>query len=95
MRLWLHLANSVLTAANLIAKSFSGQIALLQKKSRRPWHGMEMTNLYAASVGKLEKIISKFNISKGILVEEDQARVQAAAEALCKKFHPGAFYEIN
>ncbi|CAL5435197.1 unnamed protein product [Camellia sinensis] len=31
---------------------------------------MEMTNLYAASVGKLEKIISKFNISKGILVEE-------------------------
>ncbi|KAL7197692.1 hypothetical protein ACSBR2_020254 [Camellia fascicularis] len=40
------------------------------RKSRRPWLGMEMTNLYAASVGKLEKIISKFNISKGILVEE-------------------------
>ncbi|CAL5435189.1 unnamed protein product [Camellia sinensis] len=39
-------------------------------KSRRPWLGMEMTNLYAASVGKLEKIISKFNISKGVLVEE-------------------------
>ncbi|KAF5938130.1 hypothetical protein HYC85_025636 [Camellia sinensis] len=32
------------------------------------WLGM--TNLYAASVGKLEKIISKFNISKGVLVEE-------------------------
>ncbi|KAL7197689.1 hypothetical protein ACSBR2_020251 [Camellia fascicularis] len=40
------------------------------RKSRRPWLGMEMTNLYVASVGKLEKIISKFNISKGVLVEE-------------------------
>ncbi|CAL5387821.1 unnamed protein product [Camellia sinensis] len=26
---------------------------------------------------------------------KDQSRVEAAAEALCKKFHPGAFYEIN
>ncbi|KAI7993080.1 putative protease Do-like 14 [Camellia lanceoleosa] len=40
------------------------------RKSRRPWLGLEMTNLYAASVGKLEKIISKFNISKGVLVEK-------------------------
>ncbi|CAL5431243.1 unnamed protein product [Camellia sinensis] len=40
------------------------------RKSRRPWLGLVMTNLYAASVGKLEKIISKFNISKGVLVEE-------------------------
>lgn len=31
---------------------------------------MELTNLYAANIGKLEKIISKFNISKGVLVEE-------------------------
>ncbi|CAL5389443.1 unnamed protein product [Camellia sinensis] len=26
---------------------------------------------------------------------KDQSRVEAAAEALCKKFHPGSFYEIN
>ncbi|THG13103.1 hypothetical protein TEA_011683 [Camellia sinensis var. sinensis] len=26
---------------------------------------------------------------------KDQSRVEAAAEAHCKKFHPGAFYEIN
>ncbi|KAF7154033.1 hypothetical protein RHSIM_Rhsim01G0093600 [Rhododendron simsii] len=36
----------------------------------RPWSGMELTNLYAAHIGKLEKVISRFNISKGVLVEE-------------------------
>ncbi|KAF7154366.1 hypothetical protein RHSIM_Rhsim01G0092700 [Rhododendron simsii] len=36
----------------------------------RPWSGMELTNLYAARIGKLEKVISRFNISKGVLVEE-------------------------
>ncbi|KAL7207118.1 hypothetical protein ACSBR2_019749 [Camellia fascicularis] len=37
----------------------------------RPWLGMEMTNLYAASVDKLERIIQKFpNIVKGVLVEK-------------------------
>ncbi|OVA14637.1 hypothetical protein BVC80_1815g42 [Macleaya cordata] len=37
----------------------------------RPWLGMVMTNLYAASVGKLEKIIQKFpKIFKGVIVEK-------------------------
>ncbi|XP_058187978.1 putative protease Do-like 14 [Rhododendron vialii] len=43
------------------------------KKNRqchRPWLGMELANLYTARLGKLEKVISKFNISKGVLVEE-------------------------
>ncbi|KAH7852448.1 hypothetical protein Vadar_024907 [Vaccinium darrowii] len=41
------------------------------RKFCRPWLGMEMTNLYAASVGMLERIIRKFpNISKGVLVKE-------------------------
>ncbi|CAL5431253.1 unnamed protein product [Camellia sinensis] len=38
--------------------------------------------------GGMRRNIPKFEL-------QDQARVQAAAEALCKKFHPGAFYEIN
>ncbi|THF94985.1 hypothetical protein TEA_024805 [Camellia sinensis var. sinensis] len=54
------------------------------RKSRRPWHGMEMTNLYAASVGKLEKIISKFNISKGILVEEAHQGAEGLLGLKCK-----------
>ncbi|KAH7840450.1 hypothetical protein Vadar_017145 [Vaccinium darrowii] len=41
-----------------------------KRQSRRPWLGMELTNLYLANIGKLEKIISKFNVSKGVLVEE-------------------------
>ncbi|KAH7856703.1 hypothetical protein Vadar_004470 [Vaccinium darrowii] len=37
----------------------------------RPWLGMQMTNLYAARSGHLEKIIQKFpNMSEGVLVEE-------------------------
>ncbi|KAH7857275.1 hypothetical protein Vadar_010828 [Vaccinium darrowii] len=37
----------------------------------RRWLGMQMTNLYAARLHQLEKIIQKFpNISKGVLVEE-------------------------
>ncbi|XP_058184448.1 putative protease Do-like 14 isoform X2 [Rhododendron vialii] len=40
------------------------------RQSCRPWSGMELTNLYAARIGKLEKVISRFNISKGVLVEE-------------------------
>ncbi|XP_058184461.1 putative protease Do-like 14 [Rhododendron vialii] len=36
----------------------------------RPWSGMELTNLYAARIGKVEKVFSRFNISKGVLVEE-------------------------
>ncbi|GMP97844.1 hypothetical protein CsSME_00045947 [Camellia sinensis var. sinensis] len=49
---------------------------------------MEMTNLYAASVGKLEKIISKFNISKGILVEEIQI-------VITLKMHHGGTFICN
>ncbi|XP_058223988.1 putative protease Do-like 14 [Rhododendron vialii] len=40
------------------------------RPSRQPWLGMELTNLYAARIGKLEKVISRFNISKGVLVEK-------------------------
>ncbi|KAI8545290.1 hypothetical protein RHMOL_Rhmol07G0029900 [Rhododendron molle] len=40
------------------------------RQSRQPWLGMELTNLYAARIGKLEKVISRFNISKGVLVEK-------------------------
>ncbi|KAI8570982.1 hypothetical protein RHMOL_Rhmol01G0081600 [Rhododendron molle] len=40
------------------------------RESRQPCLGMELTNLYAASIGKLEKIISKFSTSKGVLVDE-------------------------
>ncbi|KAM7473630.1 hypothetical protein LguiB_020873 [Lonicera macranthoides] len=37
----------------------------------RPWLGMEATNLYAASLGYMEKIIQKFpNIFKGVIVEQ-------------------------
>lgn len=44
----------------------------------RPRLGMEMTNLYAASVDKLEKIVQKFpNIFKGVIVEE-----------VCSLLHP-------
>ncbi|KAG5564650.1 hypothetical protein RHGRI_000740 [Rhododendron griersonianum] len=40
------------------------------RESRQPCLGMELTNLYAASIGKLEKVISKFSTSKGVLVDE-------------------------
>ncbi|KAH7866490.1 hypothetical protein Vadar_021093 [Vaccinium darrowii] len=44
------------------------------KKNRRfcrRWLGMQMTNLFAARLGQLEKIIQKFpNISRGVFVEE-------------------------
>ncbi|KAF7137258.1 hypothetical protein RHSIM_Rhsim07G0026700 [Rhododendron simsii] len=40
------------------------------RQSRQPWLGMELTNLYAARIGKLKKVISRFNISKGVLVEK-------------------------
>ncbi|KAI8026053.1 hypothetical protein LOK49_LG02G04060 [Camellia lanceoleosa] len=51
------------------------------RKSHQPWLGMEMTNLYAASAGKLEKIISKFNISKSVLVEEYVIKGSPAEQA--------------
>ncbi|XP_043811521.1 LOW QUALITY PROTEIN: putative protease Do-like 14 [Manihot esculenta] len=39
-----------------------------------PWLGMEVTNLYAADVNILEKIIQKFpNVFKGVIVEEVMA----------------------
>uniref|UniRef100_A0A2C9VZU4 PDZ domain-containing protein n=1 Tax=Manihot esculenta TaxID=3983 RepID=A0A2C9VZU4_MANES len=42
--------------------------------TRRPWLGMEVTNLYAADVNILEKIIQKFpNVFKGVIVEEVMA----------------------
>ncbi|KAG8612192.1 hypothetical protein MANES_S095408v8 [Manihot esculenta] len=41
---------------------------------RRPWLGMEVTNLYAADVDILEKIVQKFpNVFKGVIVEEVMA----------------------
>ncbi|KAF7153545.1 hypothetical protein RHSIM_Rhsim01G0093700 [Rhododendron simsii] len=40
------------------------------RESCQPCLGMELTNLYAASIGKLEKVISKFSTSKGVLVDE-------------------------
>ncbi|TMX03178.1 hypothetical protein EJD97_017848 [Solanum chilense] len=41
------------------------------RQSRRPWLGMEVTNLYAARVRILERIISKFpDVLKGVIVEE-------------------------
>ncbi|XP_058222421.1 putative protease Do-like 14 isoform X2 [Rhododendron vialii] len=40
------------------------------RQSRRPWIGMALSNLYAAPLGKLEKVISKFSISEGVLVDE-------------------------
>lgn len=37
----------------------------------RPWVGMKMANLHAASLGVMERILEKFpNISEGVLVEE-------------------------
>ncbi|KAI8545298.1 hypothetical protein RHMOL_Rhmol07G0030400 [Rhododendron molle] len=40
------------------------------RQSCRPWIGMALSNLYAARIGKLENVISKFNISEGVLVDE-------------------------
>ncbi|KAE9459998.1 hypothetical protein C3L33_08068, partial [Rhododendron williamsianum] len=40
------------------------------KKPCRPWLGMELTNLYTATIGKLDKVFSKFNISRGVLVKK-------------------------
>ncbi|KAH0719401.1 hypothetical protein KY285_015432 [Solanum tuberosum] len=41
------------------------------RQSRRPWLGMEVTNLYAARLRILEIIISKFpDVLKGVIVEE-------------------------
>ncbi|KAI8026048.1 NPC intracellular cholesterol transporter 1 [Camellia lanceoleosa] len=49
----------------------AGFVAALRMNFCRPWLGMEMTNLYVASVDKLERIIQKFpNIVKGVLVEK-------------------------
>ncbi|PHU26835.1 hypothetical protein BC332_05167 [Capsicum chinense] len=40
-------------------------------QSRRPWLGMEVTNLYAADLDILENIIPKFpDVLKGVIVEE-------------------------
>ncbi|KAF3667266.1 hypothetical protein FXO38_08688 [Capsicum annuum] len=40
-------------------------------KTRRPWLGMEVTNLYAAPIEILERIIQKFpDVLKGVIVEE-------------------------
>ncbi|KAG5538542.1 hypothetical protein RHGRI_019204 [Rhododendron griersonianum] len=39
-------------------------------KPCRPWLGMELTNLYTATIGKLDKVFSKFNISRGVLVKK-------------------------
>ncbi|KAI8536071.1 hypothetical protein RHMOL_Rhmol10G0227400 [Rhododendron molle] len=49
-------------------------------QSHRPWLGMELANLYTARLGKLEKVISKFNISKGVLVEEVCSLVHPVSE---------------
>lgn len=44
---------------------------LYYRQSRRPWLGMEVTNLYAARLRILERIISKFpDVLKGVIVEE-------------------------
>lgn len=41
------------------------------RQPRRPWLGMEVTNLYAADLEILERIISKFpEVMEGIIVEE-------------------------
>ncbi|KAK4347578.1 hypothetical protein RND71_033917 [Anisodus tanguticus] len=41
------------------------------RQVRRPWLGMEVTNLYAARLHTLEQIISKFpDVLKGVIVEE-------------------------
>ncbi|KAI8021670.1 putative protease Do-like 14 [Camellia lanceoleosa] len=51
----------------------------------RPWLGMEMTNLYAASVDKLERIIQKFpNIVKGVLVEKVIKESPAEHAGICQ-----------
>ncbi|XP_047263454.1 putative protease Do-like 14 isoform X5 [Capsicum annuum] len=43
----------------------------LFRKTRRPWLGMEVTNLYAAPIEILERIIQKFpDVLKGVIVEE-------------------------
>ncbi|KAH7852718.1 hypothetical protein Vadar_028299 [Vaccinium darrowii] len=47
------------------------------RKFCRPWLGMEMTNLYAASADMLERTVRKFpNISKGVLVKEVHSLLQ-------------------
>ncbi|KAG5549413.1 hypothetical protein RHGRI_014679 [Rhododendron griersonianum] len=40
------------------------------REPRRPWLGMDLTYLCVLSIGKLEKIMSKFNISSSVLVQE-------------------------
>ncbi|KAI8555889.1 hypothetical protein RHMOL_Rhmol05G0209600 [Rhododendron molle] len=40
------------------------------REPHRPWLGMNLTYLCVLSIGKLEKIKSKFNISSGVLVQE-------------------------
>ncbi|KAG5538598.1 hypothetical protein RHGRI_019240 [Rhododendron griersonianum] len=40
------------------------------RKPCRPWLGMELTNLHTATIGKLDKVFSKFNISRGVLVKK-------------------------
>ncbi|KAK4347581.1 hypothetical protein RND71_033920 [Anisodus tanguticus] len=46
-------------------------IGSLARQVRRPWLGMEVTNLYAARLHTLEQIISKFpDVLEGVIVEE-------------------------
>ncbi|CAL5328791.1 unnamed protein product [Camellia sinensis] len=59
----------------------------------RPWLGMEMTNLYAASVDKLERIIQKFpNIVKGVLVEKVIKDILEFYGIICDKV--GKYVEV-
>ncbi|KAF5751205.1 hypothetical protein HS088_TW02G00215 [Tripterygium wilfordii] len=51
---------------------------------RRPWIGMEMTNLYAASLHILDKVIQKFpRIGKGVIVEEVIPGSSAETAGIC------------
>ncbi|CAL5321530.1 unnamed protein product [Camellia sinensis] len=66
------LVNKLMIVISLIKKEKEKQMSSdVVPNFCRPLLGMEMTNLYAASVDKLERIIQKFpNIVKGVLVEK-------------------------
>lgn len=61
---------------------------LWPREPRRPWLGMEVTNLYAADVDILEKIVQKFpNVFKGVIVEEvSSCFMQLVSKRLCNLF---------
>ncbi|CAL5340073.1 unnamed protein product [Camellia sinensis] len=64
---------------------FSWNVVVWYRNFCRPWLGMEMTNLYAASVDKLERIIQKFpNIVKGVLVEKVIKESPAEHAGICQ-----------